>query len=97
MAFAIYIANDGAPTTVTAATSDGILLPANQGRKGGIVYNDSTATLCLLLSGNTVSSTSVFTTLLGSGTYFQIPPHYIGVVRGNWTAASGNARITELL
>jgi hypothetical protein len=64
------------------------------------IFNDSTATLYVLLSDATVSSTN-YTVALGQNVLYELPLHqnntvYAGRIVGIWTAAgSGAARITE--
>ena len=78
-----------------AATSQ-TLLSANSGRKGAIVYNDSSEFLYLKYGG-TASATS-FTAKIAPSGYWEMPqPIYTGVIDGIWSAdASGAARVTEL-
>lgn len=85
----------GATTSVGAATSATSLKAANANRLGLTVYNDSTATLYLLLGAGTVSST-VHTVQLAPGAYYETPFRFTGAVTGIWSAVNGNARITEI-
>ncbi len=98
MAFAIYVAADGAPTSVTASTVDQVVLTHNQARKGGVVYNNGGTNMFILLCRGTAVSTAVFTAILTPNTYYQVPSNYIGEIRALWnTTASGNAQVTELI
>lgn len=100
MAFAIQIAVDGTLTTValTTATNGSVLLAKNLARKGGVVFNDSSGSLYIsLCSTATVPTTAVFTALLATNTYYQVPSNYVGVIQGISAAGvTGNARVTEL-
>ncbi len=79
--------------TVSASTQ---LLASNTSRKGMYVYNDSTAILYLGFSA-TVTTTS-YTVQIPANGFFEMPvsPVYTGVIAGVWSAANGNARITEM-
>lgn len=82
-------------SNVAASASDVTVLASNSSRLSGEVFNDSTATLYLLLS-NATSSTSAFTVILPPGGYYVFPFGYKGIVKGIWTAADGGyARVTE--
>lgn len=88
------------PATATlanvAASASSVTLQAlNAAREGWMMYNDSTAS-CYVKFGTTASATS-FTVFLGPGAYYELPhPCYTGRIDGIWTAAAGNARVTEL-
>ena len=84
-----------ARTSVAAAAADTQLLAANTSRFGATVHNDSSADLYLAL-GPTAASTASFTVKLAAGGYYEVPYGYTGPVRGIWSSAAGNARITEL-
>lgn len=91
---------DQGPATATLANVAGsatsvTLQASNTARLGWLVYNDSTASLYVKF-GTTASATS-FTVFLGPGAYYELPrPCYTGRIDGIWTAAAGNARVTEL-
>jgi hypothetical protein len=83
-------------TNVVAAAADTALLAANAARKGAIFYNDSTAILYLAYGAAAASTTSYSVQMPANG-YFELPlPIFTGAIRGYWSAANGNARITEL-
>jgi hypothetical protein len=88
-------ASASARTSVAGATSNTQLLAANTVRKGATIFNDSTADLYLAL-GTTAASTSNFTIKLPAGGYYEAPFSYSGEIRGIWSSATGNARVTEL-
>ena len=88
-----------ASTTVTqvASSATNVTLKAsNASRKGLYVFNDSTAALFVKF-GATASATS-FTVKIAAGGYYEMPtrPTYTGIVDGIWSAANGNAYVTEL-
>jgi len=82
-------------TSVPGAASDTTLLAANTLRVGATIYNDSTAVLYLKL-GTGASSSSYTVKILQQG-YYELPFNYQGVVNGAWSAAAGNALITEVI
>lgn len=83
-------------TSVASSTSNVTLLASNSARKGATVFNDSTAILYLKF-GATASATS-YTVQIAAGGYYEFPGPtvYSGIVDGIWSAANGNARLTEL-
>lgn len=83
-------------TNVSGTTTSTTLLAANASRAGATFFNDSTATLYLLLGSGTASATS-FTVKIASGGYYELPYEYEGQVVGVWSAAAGAVRITELV
>lgn len=86
----------GTLSSVAASTSTATLLVANSARVGFSLYNDSTtATLYLALGSG--ASLSAFTLKMAPGGYYESPVgfSYTGIVTGVWSAASGNARLTE--
>ncbi len=81
-------------TSVSASATAVTLLAAAAGRRGGIVYNDSSAVLYLKF-GATASTTS-YTVQLAAGAYYEFPqPLYTGRVDGIWASANGAARTTR--
>lgn len=84
----------GTETNVASSATDVTILASNTSRKGAAVFNDSTATLYLLLSSGT-STTSLYSVQLGPGGYYEVPYGYTGVIKGLWSSATGNARVTE--
>lgn len=82
-------------TSVAAAVVDTALLAANAARKGASVFNDSaTATLYLSLGSDAASLTS-YTVKLLPGQFYETLDGFTGAIRGIWSAAVGDARITE--
>lgn len=82
-------------TSVAAAVADTLLLAANATRLGATVHNDSTANLFLAL-GTAAASTTSYTTIVAPGAYYELPIRFTGQIRGIWSVATGNARVTEL-
>ena len=83
-------------TSVASSATSVTLLASNAARKGATVFNDSTAILYLKF-GATASATS-YTVQIAAGGYYEFPGPtvYSGIVDGIWSAANGNARLTEL-
>jgi type 1 fimbria pilin len=87
-------ATTGTISSVAGSTSTGVLLALNTSRKGALFFNDSTAILYLALAA-TASSTA-YSVQIAGGAFYELSPLYTGVISGIWSAANGNARITEL-
>jgi hypothetical protein len=83
---------------VADTTVEGIILAANGNRKGGQVYNDSSAVLLLGLGTTVVSATNYTAKVYPDGLY-TIPGEFTGQVRGLWESDpnDGGARVTELV
>jgi hypothetical protein len=88
------LSRDGVAYKIPADVVRVELRPANRYRHMVTVYNDSTATLSLMLGSN--ASLEVWTVRLASGDYYETPAGYTGPITGVWTAAGGFARVTEL-
>lgn len=84
----------GAFTAVPAAVNAPALLAANSARKAATIINNSTATLSISLGSD--ATANHYTVQLGNGDYYEVPGKFTGVVSGIWSAANGNAFITEL-
>lgn len=82
-------------TSVASATSSTQLLAANTSRKGMSVFNESTATLYLAFAGS--ASITAYSVQIPTNAFFEMPasPTYTGAIFGIWSAANGNARLTE--
>lgn len=87
-------ASNAVVTSVAAAVADTVLLAQNQNRMGASVTNDGVAMLYLKLG--TGASTTSHTVQLPRGGYYEIPFGYTGPINGYWSAAIGNARVTEV-
>ncbi|MFZ2544844.1 MAG: hypothetical protein WAW80_02620 [Candidatus Saccharimonadales bacterium] len=81
-------------SNVAASATSVTVLALNANRRGGSIYNDSTATLYLKL-GATASTTS-YTVKMYTDDYYEIPFWYTGVIDGIWSSATGSARVTEV-
>lgn len=80
---------------VASSASSVTLLASNAARRGVVIYNESTAILYVKF-GATASATS-YTVQIPAGGYWEMShPAYTGIIDGIWSAANGNARITEL-
>lgn len=79
---------------VSGSASSVTLLSSNSARKGGSIYNDSTALLYVKF-GSTASTTS-FNVLLAASAYFEINAGYTGRIDGIWASATGTARVNEI-
>lgn len=88
----------GAVTSIASTVTDTAIVSGNPARKGLMVVNSSTASLRLLFNGGVTSATN-YSVIIGPNGYYELPLHkggvYTGVVKGNWTAANGFARVTE--
>lgn len=82
-------------TSVTASASNVTLLSSNTSRLGATIWNESTTATLYVKLGSTSSLSNYTTQILPSG-YYEVPYGYTGKIDGIWTAAIGNARITEL-
>lgn len=88
------VANSRTVTSVTAAVTTTRLAAPNAGRRGLLVFNDSTAVL--YLKYGSTASTSSFTVKILAGGYWEMPlPIDPGQIDGVWDAANGAARVTE--
>lgn len=83
-------------TSVASSATTVSLLASNTSRKGAYFYNDSTAILYLAFAAT--SSTTAYTLQIPANGFYEMPPIpvYTGAIAGIWSAANGNARITEL-
>lgn len=90
----INTSGTGTQSSVASSATDVTILAANTSRKGAAVYNDSTAILYLLVGSGT-SSTSLYTVQVSPSAYYEIPYNYVGILKGIWASANGNARVTE--
>lgn len=84
-----------------ASTTATIYFNTNNARIGGTVANDigSTSNLYLLLGAspsNKISATN-YTILLVPNGYYEIPFGFSGRIDGLWSAAVGNAYVTEIV
>lgn len=87
----------GTESNVSGSASSVTILAANAGRKGAVIVNDSTATLYLLLSDDTASTTKYTFKLLQDDSVTLEPGDYTGKIVGIWASATGAARVTEFV
>lgn len=90
----VQSATTGTLTQVNSSASSVTVLASNVARKGATFYNNSTQ--ILYLAFGSTSSTTAFTVPLASGTFFEMPSGYNGVVSGIWASANGNCIVTEI-
>ena len=81
------------PTDFTS-TSYGTIATASTGRLGCTIFNSGPGNLHVTL-GTATTSTSVFTTRLSAGDYYEVPFNYTGLIGGIF-ATAGTAEVTEL-
>lgn len=83
-------------TNVAASATNVTCLASNAARKGGMIVNDSASATLYAKYGATASATSYTYSVLPGGT-LTLPtfPIYTGIIDCIWTAAVGNARVTE--
>jgi hypothetical protein len=81
------------PTDFTS-TSYGTIATASTGRLGCTIFNSGPGTLHVIL-GTATASTSVFTTRLSAGDYYEVPFNYTGLIGGIF-ATAGTAGVTQL-
>lgn len=91
-------ASTGANASVADSASSVTILASNANRLGATVYNDSSATLFLLL-GSTVASATNYTCKVVANGYYEVPFGYTGQLTGIWASDPGDgaARVTELV
>lgn len=82
-------------SNVSGSATSVLLLASNTSRLGGLIYNDSTATLYVKF-GATASSSSFTVKLLADDFYEFSGAVFTGDIEGVWASATGAARITEL-
>ena len=81
------------PTDFTS-TSYGTIATASTGRLGCTIFNSGPGNLHVTL-GTATTSTSVFTTRLSAGDYYEVPFNYTGLIGGIF-ATAGTAEVTEV-
>lgn len=88
----------GASTSVANAVANTVILAANAARKGAAIFNDDTATTgaTLNIALGFAASATAFTVRIPAQGYYEVPFWFRGAINGFASAATGNARITEL-
>lgn len=89
----VQSASTATASNVSGSATNVTLLSANAARKGGSIFNDSTA--LLYVKFGTTASTTSFKVILSASAYFEIPAGYTGRIDGIWASATGTARIDE--
>lgn len=86
----------GTSTQPSIATTAGgtTVLASNANRLGASVRNDGANDVFMLLGTGTVTS-SVYTTKMSPGAYFEVPYGYTGVITGIAVTAAVTLRVTE--
>ena len=83
-------------TTVAGATTNTAVLAANANRIFASIYNGTNKNMYVLLNSG-AASTSNYSILLLTGSYWELPNDWTGAVNAVWaTGVSGNALVTEL-
>lgn len=87
-------------TTITATTASQTLLASNANRLFASVYNGGTRNAYIVL-GASAASTTNYSIVLLTGSYWEIPVDYTGQLNVIWSttgaaALTGNALVTEL-
>lgn len=87
-----------AQSTVANSASSVTVLAANAARKGATIFNDDTASTgaTLKIKLGATASASSFTYAIAPQGYYEVPFGYTGIIDGIASAATGNARVTEL-
>ena len=81
-------------TLVLSTAGQVLLLASNANRRAASIYNQSTNPLYMRL-GSSVSATTYTLMIVSSGYYEIQNPVYTGIITGIWSAANGQAVITE--
>jgi hypothetical protein len=76
-----------------SSITNGTIATASTGRLGCTIFNVGPGNLHISLG--TTASTSVFTTRLSAGDYYEVPFNYTGLIQGIF-ATAGTAEVTEL-
>lgn len=86
----------GTITSVAGSVTSVTLLASNTARVSATIFNDAPSGNLLYVALASSSSTTAYTIKLWPGSYWDLPVNYTGIITGIWTAATGNARVTEL-
>lgn len=92
-----FVGNDGVTTSVASTVTTNTTLVAADARRVALtIYNESTATLFVLMGAGTESAT-VYTVQVAPGGYYEVPGAMAPLrAAGHWSAANGSARITAV-
>jgi len=86
----------GTITSVSGSVTSITLLASNANRISATIFNDAPSGNILYIALAASSSTAAYTVKLWPGSYWELPVDYTGTISGIWTAATGNALVTEL-
>jgi hypothetical protein len=81
-------------SSVAASITQTTLMEANDKRKGGTIYNNSSLGTLYIGFGSTVT-TSLFAGKIAPNALWDMPNDYDGKIVGIWSATGGNALVTE--
>lgn len=92
----VSVAGTATLTNVASSTSSVTLFGSGVLRKGGSIYNDSTAVLYVAFHTGAASTTN-YTVQIAAGGFFELPlPVCQDQINGIWASANGFARVTEM-
>ena len=77
--------------------SSQLIMSASLQRRGGLICNDSAASLYLLFANlqGTSASMSTFSVKVMSGSTYELPkPVFLGEIHGIWDSDGGSAKVT---
>ena len=84
-------------STVSSSATSVAIVAAKQARRGGVIYNSSTAILYLRYGGGTGAITAGnYTVAVAADGSHEILAGFKGAISGIWAAANGFANVTEL-
>lgn len=89
-------ATSATTASIAASITSVTLLAANNNRKGATIYNNSSVGTLYIGFGASVTVTA-FAEKIGSNSLWEMPIDYDGQIVGIWSAASGNALVTEFV
>jgi hypothetical protein len=88
-------ATTSAVTSVAGATSSTAILAANTSRVFASIYNGTNKNMYVLCNSGS-ATTSNYSILLITGSYWEVPSDYQGAINAIWSSGvSGNALVTE--
>ncbi len=87
-------------SNVTASTDPTLLVAENGNRVGLYIYNNSSATLKVLIGAlpeDATMSGTTFSFIIGANSLYEMPYEYTTLkFTGIWASATGSANITEI-
>lgn len=86
--------NASTRSNIVASTTAVALFTSNPVRKGGTIWNNSTANLYIEFGAT--PTTSAFGVKINADGYYELPFNYTGSLNGIWDAANGSALVREL-